>query len=175
MLSWIFIKILSKNDCMKLLVNTLFLFTFILIASSCKDDEVPNLKPDPEGDCFTAMIDGEAYESDNVSAIYTEGSPSNEITIDATSSTGTMSKFQLNIISPRSHVFQLDPSLPIQEATVLYFPDGGASQNFAATSGAITVSTFDATEKRIAGTFQFNIVSVDEEISITTGVFDVKW
>ena len=140
-----------------------------LATSSCKKDEDDKL--DPEGDCFTAKVDGQMFESDNVTgtlAIF------DLITVSATSGNGPVPTFGLTLVTTDVGTY----SFAAQSDVVgLYAPDPlTSSEEFGATSGTLTIQEHNAASKRLRGTFSFEGTNIDgETIQVTEGFFDLGY
>jgi len=150
-----------------------FSLTLILLSiSNCnKSDEGPT-KLDPEGDCFTAVIDGQAFNSDNVTGTDT----GLLLTIGATLGTTTLQTFGINLTNTAAGTYPIS----IQPGTqvIAQYSEGPLTSQtiYAGVSGSLTIEEHNTSEKRIKGTFSFEgDDSTGNMVSITDGIFDLKY
>jgi Family of unknown function (DUF6252) len=155
----------------KTLLLSLALLT--IFASACnknKDNDIQKL--DPEGDCFTAKVDGVLFESDNVTGTNT----SLVLVIGATSGSTTLQVFGINLINTNVGTYAISVQSGA-EATATYAPSSlSLPVLYVGTSGTLTISEHDTIEKRIKGTFSFEgDDGAGGTISVTEGLFDLRY
>lgn len=143
-----------------------------LFISSCNKDDDPE-KLDPQGDCFTAKIDGAFFNSDNVT-----GTRAFNIIINASFGTTTVQTFAINIFDP--NITAGTYPIAAQTGTIItiqYMPSSlTSSTEFSSTSGTLIVEEHNVSEKKIRGTFNFEGEDTQgNPVSVTEGVFDVKY
>lgn len=139
---------------------------------SCSKDDDDN-KLDPQGDCFTAKIDGASFESDNVTGSLFGGL----LNIGATFGTTNVPTFGLNIWADSEGTFDIVPSSGTT-ATAQYSPAAAANatDSYLGSSGTLVIEDWDKSNKTIRGTFEFEGINSDgETISVTDGFFDLTY
>jgi uncharacterized protein DUF6252 len=146
-----------------------FLMIACLALASCKKDEVNNC--DPDGDCFSAKIDGVLFESDNVTGTLVIF---DVISIGATSGTNPVPTFGLFLITTAEGTYSF--STP-DDVTAEYSPGALTSTTlYGATSGSLTIQEHDTASKRIKGTFNFEGDDGNGgKIQVTEGFFDLGY
>lgn len=155
-------------------------FFFILLLGglsflSCNNNDDQPEKADPEGDCFTAKIDGELFESDNARGTYLTGSV-DIMTLSATSGITDLPTFGISILAGSEGTFDILAQNGA-DVTATYSPAALTSTViYGSTSGSMTISEWNTTDKRISGTFNFEGVNGDmETIQVTEGFFDIGY
>lgn len=149
----------------------ILLFMACILAISCNNgDDDPSGKGDPEGDCFTAKIDGELFEADNVKGTEIFSI----INIGATYGTTEVPTFGVNINSSTSGTYELGSQTDV---TAFYAPAAlNSTEQFAAVSGSLTIEEHDLGFNTIKGTFNFTGRNADgETIEVTEGFFDLTY
>jgi uncharacterized protein DUF6252 len=145
-----------------------FLMIACLAFVSCKKDEINNC--DPDGDCFSAKIDGVNYEGDDVSGYQVFAS----IIIGAKSGTNPAPIFDLTLIATSAGTYAFDTQ---SDVVGFYTPDPlGSTDQYVATSGTLTIQEHDTAARRIKGTFSFEGDNTNgETIQVTEGSFDLGY
>lgn len=147
-----------------------FLLLGISIMSCNKDDEETPEKLDPQGDCFTAKIDGELFESDNVTAT----SLGLFMSVGATFGTTDVPTFGLTLLNTAEGTY----SFTGQAEVVGTYSPGALTSTviYGSTSGSLTITENDTSDKRIKGTFNFTGEGdAGATIQVTEGLFDVGY
>ncbi len=157
-------------------IKHLFLPLLVLavVSFGCnKDSDDEPEKLDPEGDCFTAYIDGEFFNSDNVLGTEVLG-----LTISATFGTTNLQTFGFNLFNTNVGTYTFTPQTGT-EATAQYSEGSLLSPDiYFSDGGTITITEHDEAGKRIKGTFSFegiNTIDQTMTIEVTDGIFDLGY
>ena len=147
-----------------------FLFPALLVLAlaSCKKDNSNNC--DPQGDCFSAKIDGAQFNSDNVTGTAIFGA----VNIGATFGTTTVQAFQVALSNTATGTYDL--STPT-DAIVDYYPSALNGEVYSSSSGSLTIDSHDIAAKKIKGTFSFEGTNPASgaTISVTAGMFELTY
>ncbi len=157
-------------------MRNFILLCFLSISSlaffTCNDDDGGPSKLDPEGDCFTAKIDGELWEGESISGMRLMFG-SDQINISATKPTAELPTFSISIfqLMEGTYTFGTIDNEVSGQYTML-----SPITNIGAVSGSLTLSTFDEINKRVEGVFNFEGEGGNGEmISVTEGFFDIGY
>lgn len=153
------------------LLLLLFLAPFILF-TSCNNDDDGMKKLDPEGDCFTALVDGDFFNSDNV----TGTDAGFVLTVGATLGTADVQIFGLSLFTQDVGTYEIT-AMGGADVTATYAE--GPLQTptqYAALSGSLTITEHDMANQRIKGNFAFEGTGPNNmTVTITEGVFDLGY
>lgn len=131
------------------------------------DDIDPPFPPDSVESSFHVELDGELYETDNISADHTV---SDGLVID-THRDNEQFVLQINNLSGGS----LSLGELNADAHITYIPDTGESLYYNATEGSVTISSIDLVNNVISGSFTGTLTDPNDAnntIQMTNGVFD---
>ena len=149
-----------------------FLFTLVLATlffTTCKKtDDNPSDKLDPEGECFTALVDGQAFNSDNV--VGTDFGTL--LNIRADFGVANFQSFGFNLVNRDIGTYDI-PSEVVAE-----YSEGPLTDQvlYTGESGSLTIQEHDLSAKNIKGIFNFEASDTTGlSVTITEGYFDVKY
>lgn len=153
---------------MKKHMSLLYVVLVSLLFVCCNKDDSSKL--DPEGDCFTAKVDGVLFESDNVIGNQVFAS----IAISATQGVTDVPTFALTLTATAEGTYSFDS--PNLEVTSFYTPVAGLPNIYGATTGSLTIEEHDPAAKRIRGTFNYEGINGNgEAVQVTEGFFDLVY
>lgn len=131
------------------------------------DDIDPPFPPDSTESSFHVELDGELYETDNISAAYTVA---NGLIIDTQQDS---IQFVLTINDLSEGTVQIGPDSGVH---ITYIPNTAESEvYYNATEGTLSISSVDLVNNVISGTFNGTLTDPNDAgntIQMTNGVFD---
>ena len=145
------------------LIITLFVVLFSL--NSCDDDN--NTIKNALTASMSATIDGNSWTAVTRVTVRESG----KFNITGTSIDGQV--INLTTFSDSVKTYTLQPPTSMQFSG-LYNPDATApaTDNYLATTGTVTITSIDETNKKVSGTFEFTgKKNLTESVSITNGTF----
>ena len=149
----------------------LYIFSLALL-SSCNKGDDGLAKLDPEGDCFTAMVDGAFFNSDYV----TGTDVGFVLTIGATLGTSTVQIFGLSLFTTDVGTYDIT-AMSGADVTATYAegPFQTPTQ-YAALTGSLTITEHDIAAQRIKGSFAFEGTGPNNmTVTVTEGIFDLGY
>jgi Family of unknown function (DUF6252) len=143
-----------------------FLMLACLAVASCKKDN----KLDPDGDRFSAKIDGELFEANKVTGTQISG----VITIGAASSASGVPTFGVSIATSILSTYKFGTQ---SKVSAFYSPVASNPTNqYVAKSGSLTIEEHDVGYNTIKCTFNFTGINASgETIEVTDGSFELKY
>ena len=153
----------------------LLLFLLLLplaLFTSCNKDNEDMSKRDPDGDCFTARVDGDFFNSDNV----TGTDAGFVLSSGATLGTADVQIFGLSLLVRDVGTYDIT-AMSGAEVTATYAE--GPLQTptqYAALSGSLTITEHDMATQRLKGNFAFEGTGPNNmTVSVSEGVFDLTY